>query len=275
MSAQIADATCASSRRMLMSCRMRRFVILEGFSIIMVAKCELGTKIGRLSHLRTRVRYHPISSTVPSNWVPETDWIHSPIVNGRVTKIINPQKKLEMISLPAKPMATPPIPPNARTVLILTPTASKPKRTAIITATMVAIFEYTSIWVASANDSDVKRSLIFSIQLMINHVAAKMIPSSRAPWMKETTPVADSGREIASASAVPTTNTERNSSGRCMHSNTLCSYLVFPRFGSITPCSSRSVRLTPFLSSSTSTKTTAISQLSRTAVPRSYPAVSA
>mmetsp|Transcript_12172 Transcript_12172/g.37105 ORF Transcript_12172/g.37105 Transcript_12172/m.37105 type:complete len:211 (-) Transcript_12172:670-1302(-) len=206
--------------RMCTSCRILLLVILEGFSMMKVENRELGMYRGRFSHVRIMVMYHPMSSTVPSTSLFSILLIQSPTLNGRVKKSINPAKKLEIISRPAKPIATPPIPPKARTDCNFRPMVSIITRIAMTTVTTVANRLMESTWVLSTLPSLENRERILSIHLRMNHVAAKMTPSSRATLMYFVAPVADSGRATASAMDVPTVNTDRNSSGRCMHSKT-------------------------------------------------------
>mmetsp|Transcript_19250 Transcript_19250/g.77109 ORF Transcript_19250/g.77109 Transcript_19250/m.77109 type:complete len:269 (-) Transcript_19250:916-1722(-) len=245
MDVTISFAIGISSNLMWISCLILRFVILDGFSMMKVENLELGIYRGRFSHVLIIVMYHPISSTVPSTSVfsilrerhhlqsgilrkfarqpsafPTHLLIQSPTLKGLVKKSINPAKKFEIISRPAKPIATPPIPPKASTDWRRKPIVSIITSIAMRTVTTVASRLIESTCVLSIRPSLEKRDRILSIHRSINHVAAKIIPSSRDTRMYLAAPVAESGLATTSAREVPTVKTERNSRGLCMHSNT-------------------------------------------------------
>mmetsp|Transcript_19247 Transcript_19247/g.77085 ORF Transcript_19247/g.77085 Transcript_19247/m.77085 type:complete len:244 (-) Transcript_19247:916-1647(-) len=220
MDVTISFAIGISSNLMWISCLILRFVILDGFSMMKVENLELGIYRGRFSHVLIIVMYHPISSTVPSTSVFSILLIQSPTLKGLVKKSINPAKKFEIISRPAKPIATPPIPPKASTDWRRKPIVSIITSIAMRTVTTVASRLIESTCVLSIRPSLEKRDRILSIHRSINHVAAKIIPSSRDTRMYLAAPVAESGLATTSAREVPTVKTERNSRGLCMHSNT-------------------------------------------------------
>ena len=94
-------------------------------------KMELGKYRGRLSNVRMRVNRHPMSSTVPRYLGPVTA-PNPPTENGRSKKIIKAPKKFASKSRAAKPMAMPPIPPNAKTPETDTPNACSTSKVPVI-----------------------------------------------------------------------------------------------------------------------------------------------
>src|SRR4051812_7107932 len=99
---------------------MGRGVIRDELILKELERMDLGRKTAFLALSRTVVKYHPISSTCPSNCSLGSS-IVSPTTKGRLIYSIRPPKKLEMASLAANPNVAAPIPPKAIKAPILRP----------------------------------------------------------------------------------------------------------------------------------------------------------
>mmetsp|Transcript_4107 Transcript_4107/g.12901 ORF Transcript_4107/g.12901 Transcript_4107/m.12901 type:complete len:250 (+) Transcript_4107:189-938(+) len=85
------------------------------FMTTLFEKNELGMLYTSRSKLFIVVLYHPMSRTIPVTSLPlAVKTISSPTRKGLVVKITSPEKTFSRRSLPARPMASDPIPPSAR-----------------------------------------------------------------------------------------------------------------------------------------------------------------
>mmetsp|Transcript_18089 Transcript_18089/g.50650 ORF Transcript_18089/g.50650 Transcript_18089/m.50650 type:complete len:242 (-) Transcript_18089:840-1565(-) len=146
MSWAMAFAFCTSCTRMLMVSNSRHSLPLRvTLSTMFLEKTALGiTNISR-SKERMRVRYQPMSATMPSMtlllWKKVTS---SPTSKGFVDMMRKPLSRFSQISLPAKPMARPPIPPIASTEPTSRPMAWIPSTMLMTKITNVPSLSYAS-----------------------------------------------------------------------------------------------------------------------------------
>ena len=154
------------------------------FNTTFLVNTELGiVKISR-SNDRIVVRYQPTSRTMPSTTCPELGLksTSSPTSKGLDVRMMSPVKRFSKISRPAKPKATPPTPPMARTELTSIPSARTPKNVEI-----TSVPRLISLSIASSRRCLVKSPLssschdcsLTTLALMLNTTFAAAMTNTR------------------------------------------------------------------------------------------------